>query len=187
MIGMLTAFLLLSGQTAAPVVKDDAAKVDSVTVTATGKKPGPMPPWSRKIEGIGWPFLGVGEDKTVMMFAKTGKTPTGEPYQRVWVRHEFRLPQSEAGLTFRSERLAQDVDCKAKAFRSLAVYRGDGLQVRREWMDQAGGRRLRRDGGRGRLHAAGNPGWLAARRRSAIQRQVPKIDLPGSRAGRQAF
>jgi len=123
MIGMLTAFLLLSGQAATPPVKDDAAKVDSVTVTATGKKPGPMPPWSRKIEGIGWPFLGVGEDKTVMMFAKTGKTPVGEPYQRVWVRHEFRLPQSEAGLTFRSERLAQDIDCKAKAFRSLAVYR----------------------------------------------------------------
>jgi hypothetical protein len=125
MIGMLTALLLLSGQAvaSAPAVKEDTAKVDSVTITATGKKLAPLPPWSRKIEGIGWPFLGVGEDKTVMMFAKTGKTPSGEPYQRVWVRHEFRLPQSEAGLTFRSERLAQDVDCKAKTFRSLAVYR----------------------------------------------------------------
>ncbi len=125
MIGMLTAVLLLSGQAAAPgaLPKDDAAKVDSVTITATDKKPSPMPPWSRKIEGIGWPFLGVGEDKSVMMFAKTGKTPSGAGDQRVWVRQEFRLPQTEAGLTFRSERLAKDVDCKTRSFRSLAVYR----------------------------------------------------------------
>lgn len=125
MIGMLTALLLLGGQAAAPApaAKEDPTKVDSVTIQGSAKKLAPMPPWSRKIEGIGWPFLGVGEDKTVMMFAKTGKTPAGEAYQRVWVRHEFRLPQNEAGLTFRSERLAQDVDCKAKTFRSLAVYR----------------------------------------------------------------
>ncbi len=133
MIGMLTALLLLSGQAAVPTPasaaptapsKDDAAKVDSVTVTATAKKAAPLPPWSRKIEGIGWPFLGVGADRTVITFAKTGKTPPDDqPYQRVWVRHEFRLPQTEAGLTYRSERLAQDVDCQAKAFRSLAVYR----------------------------------------------------------------
>lgn len=125
MIGMLTAMMLMSGQASAPApgATDDPAKVDSVTVTATGKKAAPLPPWSRKIEGIGWPFLGVGEDKTVITFAKTGKTPAGEPWQRVWVRHEFRLPQSEAGVTFRSERMAQDVDCRAKAFRSLAVYR----------------------------------------------------------------
>lgn len=125
MIGMLTALLLLSGQTGAPAAapQDDSAKVDAVTITATDKKPSALPPWSRKIEGIGWPFLGVGEDKSVIMFAKTGKTPSGADYQRVWVRHEFRLPQTEAGLTFRSERLAKDVDCKARAFRSLAVYR----------------------------------------------------------------
>ncbi|MCY1648045.1 hypothetical protein OVA11_13530 [Caulobacter sp. SL161] len=125
MIGMLTAILLLAGQagTPAPAVKDDTAKVDAVTITAAEKKPAAMPPWSRRIEGIGWPFMGVGEDKSVMMFAKTGKTPSGADYQRVWVRHEFRLPQTEAGLTFRSERLAQDVDCKTRAFRSLAVYR----------------------------------------------------------------
>lgn len=125
MIGMLTALLLMSGQADAPPAgaQSDAAKVDSVTITATGKKPTSLPPWSRKIEGIGWPFLGVGEDKSVIMFAKTGKTPSGADYQRVWVRHEFRLPQTEAGLTFRSERLAKDVDCKTRAFRSLAVYR----------------------------------------------------------------
>lgn len=125
MIGMLMALMLLDSQatTPAPAVKDDPTKVDSVTIQGGAKKLAPMPPWSRKIESIGWPFLGVGEDKTVMMFAKTGKTPSGEPYQRVWVRHEFRLPQTEAGLTFRSERLAKDVDCGAKTFRSLAVYR----------------------------------------------------------------
>jgi hypothetical protein len=125
MIGMLTALLLLSGQadSAAAAAQADSAKVDSVTITATDKKPSSLPAWSRKIEGIGWPFLGVGEDKSVIMFAKTGKTPSGADYQRVWVRHEFRLPQTEAGLTFRSERLAKDVDCKARAFRSLAVYR----------------------------------------------------------------
>lgn len=125
MIGMLTAVLLLTGHAGAPTssAQDDPAKVDSVTITATDRKPSPLPPWSRKIEGIGWPFLGVGEDRSVLMFAKTGKAPSGADYQRVWVRHEFRLPQSEAGLTFRSERLAKDVDCKARAFRSLAVYR----------------------------------------------------------------
>jgi hypothetical protein len=123
MIGMLTALMLLSGQVAPAQAASEPAKVDSVTVTATGKKAAPLPPWSRKIEGIGWPFLGVGQDKTVITFAKTGKTPSGEPWQRVWVRHEFRLPQTEAGLTFRSERMAQDVDCQARAFRSVAVYR----------------------------------------------------------------
>lgn len=124
MIGMLTALLLFSGQAdSAAAAQADSAKVDSVTITATDKKPSALPAWSRKIEGIGWPFLGVGEDKSVIMFAKTGKTPSGADYQRVWVRHEFRLPQTEAGLTFRSERLAKDVDCKARAFRSLAVYR----------------------------------------------------------------
>jgi hypothetical protein len=125
MIGMLTALMLLTGQAPLGQVTDksDPAKVDSVTVTAPGKKAAPLPPWSRKIEGIGWPFLGVGQDKTVIAFAKTGKTPAGEPWQRVWVRHEFRLPQTEAGLTFRSERMAQDVDCVAKTFRSVAVYR----------------------------------------------------------------
>ena len=123
MIGMLTALMLLSGQAAPAQAASEPAKVDSVTVTATGKKAAPLPPWSRKIEGIGWPFLGVGQDKTVITFAKAGKTPAGEPWQRVWVRHEFRLPQTEAGLTFRSERMAQDVDCQARAFRSVAVYR----------------------------------------------------------------
>jgi hypothetical protein len=125
MIGMLTALLLLSGQASPPLAQsqDESAKVDSVTITATDRKPSPMPPWSRKIEGIGWPFFGVGEDKSVLLFAKTGKTPSGADYQRVWVRHEYRLPQTEAGLTFRSERLAKDVDCAAGAFRSLAVYR----------------------------------------------------------------
>jgi hypothetical protein len=125
MIGMLTALMLLSGELASPQATDktDPSKLDSVTVTATGKKAAPLPPWSRKIEGIGWPFLGVGQGKTVLTFAKTGKTPAGEPWQRVWVRHEFRLPQTEAGLTFRSERMAQDVDCSVKAFRSVAVYR----------------------------------------------------------------
>ena len=124
MIGMLTALMLLSGQSTAPAAaREEPNKVDSVTISGAAKKAAPMPPWSRRIEGVGWPFLGVGEDKTVMMFAKTGKTPAGAPYQRVWVRHEFRLPQTEAGLTFRSERLAQDVDCQARTFRSLAVYR----------------------------------------------------------------
>jgi hypothetical protein len=124
MIGILTALMLLSGQAAAPAAAgNDPAKVDSVTVTAAGRKAAPPPPWSRKIEGIGWPFLGVGADKMVIAFAKTGKTPAGQPYQRVWVRHEFRLPKTEAGLTYRSERMAQDVDCNAHTFRSLAVYR----------------------------------------------------------------
>jgi len=121
MIGMLTALMLLSGQAAAD--QNAPAKVDSVTVTAPNQKAAPPPKWSARIEGIGWPFLGVGQDKGVITFAKTGKTPGGQAWQRVWVRHEFRVPQSEAGLTYRSERMAQDVDCQARTFRSLAVYR----------------------------------------------------------------
>lgn len=121
MIGMLTAFLLLSGQATTPA--QDPSKVDSVTITAPGQKAKLTPLWATRIEGIGWPFLGVGDDKGVITFAKTGKTPDGQTWQRVWVRHEFRAPQSEAGLTFRSERMAQDVDCQARTFRSLAVYR----------------------------------------------------------------
>lgn len=123
MIGMLTAFLLLSGQAAMPVAAPDASKVDSVTITAPDQKAKLTPLWATRIKGIGWPFLGVGEGKGVITFAKTGKTPAGQTWQRVWVRHEFRAPQSEAGLTFLSERMAQDVDCQARAFRSLAVYR----------------------------------------------------------------
>jgi hypothetical protein len=122
MIGMLTAFLLLSGQATTPV-QDDQAKVDSVTITAADQKAKSVPKWSSRIEGIGWPFLGVGEDKGIITFAKTGKTPAGQQWQRVWVRHEFRTAQSEAGLSFLSERMAQDVDCQARSFRSLAVYR----------------------------------------------------------------
>jgi hypothetical protein len=54
MIGLLTALMLLSGQASisAPDAKDDPAKVDSVTATATGRKPAPLPPWSLKIEGF---------------------------------------------------------------------------------------------------------------------------------------
>lgn len=126
MIGMLTAFLLLGGQAATPApaqAQDDQAKIDSVTITAQDQKTKATPRWSERIEGIGWPFLGVGEDKGIITFAKTGKTPAGQQWQRVWVRHEFRAPQTEAGLSFRSERMAQDVDCQARTFRSLAVYR----------------------------------------------------------------
>lgn len=125
MIGMLTALMLLGGQSATPAPVDPAAssRIDSVTITAPDQKSAPLPKWSTRIEGIGWPYLGVGQDKTVITFAKTGKTPAGQAWQRVWVRHEFRSPQTEAGLTFRSERMAQDIDCQARAFRSLAVYR----------------------------------------------------------------
>ena len=129
MIGMLTALMLLAGQAApqgaapAPTEPSASSKVDSVTITAPGQKAAPLPKWSTRIEGIGWPYLGVGEDKGIITFAKTGKTPAGQAWQRVWVRHEFRAPRTEAGLTFRSERMAQDVDCQARAFRSLAVYR----------------------------------------------------------------
>lgn len=124
MIGMLTALLVI-GQVATPGSAEPSAssKVDSVTITAPDKKPAPPPKWSSRIEGIGWPYLGVGQDKDVITFAKTGKTPAGQAWQRVWVRHEFRAPRNEAGLTYRSERLAQDVDCAARTFRSLAVYR----------------------------------------------------------------
>jgi hypothetical protein len=124
MIGMALALMLQSAP--APTQQDDSANVDSVTVTAAGKKVA-LPPWSRQVRAIGWPFLGLGQDKTVLMFAKTGKSPPGAPYQRVWVRHEFRLEQVETlaapPLTYRSERRAQDVDCEARTFRSLAVYR----------------------------------------------------------------
>ncbi len=132
MIGMATALMLLVGQAAAPATAPAPAqaeapsKVDSVTVTASGKTVR-LPPWSREVRGIGWPFLGVGEDKMVLMFAKTGRTPPGAAYQRVWVRHEFRLPQTEREVTppftYRSERLSQDVDCAARAYRSLTAYR----------------------------------------------------------------
>jgi hypothetical protein len=125
MIGMLTALMLAAGQaaTSTPAEPSASSKVDSVTVTAPGKTSAPLPKWSTRIEGIGWPYLGVGQDRGIITFAKTGKTPDGQAWQRVWVRHEFRIPQTEAGLTYRSERMAQDVDCKARTFRSLAVYR----------------------------------------------------------------
>jgi len=116
--------LLLSGQAAA--TQEAPANVDAVTVTAAGKKV-TLPPWSREVRAIGWPFLGLGADKTVLMFAKTGKAPEGSSFQRVWVRHEFRIQQVEGAATppvpYRSERLAQDVDCAARAYRSLAVFR----------------------------------------------------------------
>jgi hypothetical protein len=116
--------LVLSGQTATP--QESPANVDAVTVTAAGKKVN-LPPWSREVRAIGWPFLGLGGDKTVLMFAKTGKAPEGSRYQRVWVRHEFRLQQVETEASppvpYRSERLAQDIDCEAGAYRSLAVVR----------------------------------------------------------------
>ncbi|USQ97694.1 surface-adhesin E family protein [Caulobacter sp. RL271] len=125
MIGMLMTAMLLAGQAATPPPAEPgaASKVDSVTITAPGQSSAPPPKWSPRIEGIGWPYLGVGQDKDVITFAKTGKTPAGQAWQRVWVRHEFRAPRTEAGLTYRSERMAQDVDCQARTFRSLAVYR----------------------------------------------------------------
>jgi len=123
MVGWALA-LLLSGQAAA--TQDSPANVDAVTVTAAGKKVS-LPPWSREIRAIGWPFLGLGGDRTVLMFAKTGKAPEGSRFQRVWVRHEFRLQQVETEASppvpYRSERLAQDIDCEARAYRSLAVVR----------------------------------------------------------------
>lgn len=127
MIELALILVLVSGQAAASQTPPDAAAdVDSVTITASGKKVA-LPPWSRQVKAIGWPFLALGDDKTVLMFAKTGKTPAGSPYQRVWVRHEFRIEQTETQaeppVAYRSERLAQDVDCTARAFRSLAVFR----------------------------------------------------------------
>jgi hypothetical protein len=123
MIAMITALMLLSGQAAA--TPDDSAKVDSVTVTATGKK-AVLPRWSAQVHAIGWPFLGLGADKGVMMFAKTDGRPPS-PYQRVLVRHEFREQQTETGaatpVAYFSERLEQEVDCVAGTYRSLVVYR----------------------------------------------------------------
>jgi hypothetical protein len=126
MIAMITALMLLSGQAAAPpATSEDTAKVDSVTVTATGKK-AVLPRWSAQVHAIDWPFLGLGQDKGVMMFAKTDGRPPS-PYQRVWVRHEFREQQTERGaavpVVYFSERLEQEVDCAAGAYRSLVVYR----------------------------------------------------------------
>jgi hypothetical protein len=127
MIAMITALMLLSGQTATPpaATSDDSAKVDSVTVTATGKK-AVLPRWSAQVHAIGWPFLGLGQDRGVMMFAKTDGRPPS-PYQRVFVRHEFREQQTETGaavpVTYFSERLEQEVDCATGTFRSLTVYR----------------------------------------------------------------
>lgn len=125
MIGILTALALLAGQATPSAATDQSAssKVDSVTITAPERQTSPAPKWSTRIEGIGWPYLGVGRDKTVIAFAKTGKSPPGQPWPQVWVRHEFREPKTEAGLTFLSERMVQDIDCEARAFRSLAVYR----------------------------------------------------------------
>jgi len=123
MIGMISALMLLTGQTAAPI--DEAAKVDSVTVTAAGKAAG-LPGWSSEVQAIGWPFMGLGADRGVMMFAKTDGRPPS-PHQRVLVRHEFRQPQTETGaatpVTYLSERLEQEVDCATRTYRSLVVYR----------------------------------------------------------------
>jgi hypothetical protein len=127
MIAMITALMLLSGQAAAPssATPDESAKVDSVIVTAAGKK-AVLPRWSAQVHAIGWPFLGLGADKGVMMFAKTDGRPPS-PYQRVFVRHEFREQQTETGaavpVAYFSERLEQEVDCAMGAFRSLAAYR----------------------------------------------------------------
>lgn len=130
MIGVLSAMMLLSAQIAPalPSQAEESARVDSVTVTATGKA-GALPRWSSEILAIGWPFMGLGADKSVMMFAKTdGRGPSS--YQRVLVRHEFRQAQTETGaatpVTYLSERLEQEVDCAARTYRSLVTYRYPG-------------------------------------------------------------
>ena len=125
---IFAAGLLLAVQTAAPS-QDPAAQanVDGVTVTAQERAKA-MPGWTDKVRADGWPFFAAAEDGGVLMFAKTAKGNDGlTPKGKVWVRHEFRQPRTEAEApgapAFLSEKLLVEVDCAAGRFRNAAAFR----------------------------------------------------------------
>ncbi|KSB88337.1 hypothetical protein AS593_09330 [Caulobacter vibrioides] len=127
---MLAAGLLLAVQAAAPPTAPQTAAqtaVDGVVVTP-GERAKAMPRWAQKVRGDGWPFFAAGENGAVLMFAKTAKGNDGlTPQGKVWVRHEFRQPRTEAEAPgappFLSEKLLVEVDCTAGRFRNAAAFR----------------------------------------------------------------
>ncbi|MGH1558168.1 surface-adhesin E family protein [Caulobacter segnis] len=120
---MLTALMLAAAQ-AAPAATEPSApsKVDSVTVTAPGKASAPLPKWSTRIEeSAGLSGRGPGQgDHHLRQDGQDARRPN---WRRVWVRHEFRVPQTEAGADLPIRAHGPDIDCEARTFRSLAVYR----------------------------------------------------------------
>jgi hypothetical protein len=108
--------------------QDAPSTVDSVTITPEKEATKRMPLWSERIKPQGWPFIGSAEDRAVLVFAKTAAKTSGSTYQPVWVRHEYRAPQSDsldgvALAPYRSERLVQEVDCGKQLVRTLKIYR----------------------------------------------------------------
>ncbi len=102
--------------------------VDSVTVSPEKPATRQLPTWSEKVKPQGWPFIGGVQDRSVLVFAKTAANPPGSSYQQVWVRHEYRVEQTDSadGLAlapYRSERLVEEVDCGKQLFRTLKAYR----------------------------------------------------------------
>lgn len=87
-----------------------------------------LPNWTEKLEGKGWPFLDIDPTRTVVLFAKTDSSQAAEPgITRVLVRHEFETDQPDkANPTFRSEVIAEDVDCSTSKVRALNDHRYTG-------------------------------------------------------------
>ncbi len=155
---MLAAGLLLAVQAAPPPTGQVPAQttaqgtIDGVVVTP-GEKARAMPRWAQKVRGDGWPFFAAGEDGAVLMFAKTAKDNDGlAPRGKVWVRHEFREPLTEAEApdapAFRSEKLLVEVDCTASRFRNAAAFRypdnnlegaEDAYRFEQDWQAPAAG------------------------------------------------
>lgn len=135
-----------------PPVPAAAADVDGVTVTAQEKAKA-MPPWAERVRADGWPYFAAAEEGGLLMFAKTAKGNDGRSARgKVWVRHEFRLPRTEAEApgapAFRSEKLLVDVDCAAGRFRNAAAFRypknnlegaEDSYRFEQDWQAPAAG------------------------------------------------
>jgi hypothetical protein len=82
-----------------------------------------LPIWADRIEPEGWPFAGAGDGGAVLMFAKSSKDDVHARYQRVAVRHEYAREQADVAGAYRSETIAQEVDCQTGAFRNLTLVR----------------------------------------------------------------
>lgn len=158
LIAVGAAGLLLAAQASAPPAAPPqpdakaAADIDGVTVTAQEKAKA-MPPWAERVRADGWPYFAAAEEGAVLMFAKTAKGNDGrKPQGQVWVRHEFRLPRTEAQApdapAFRSEKVLVEVDCTAGRFRNAAAFRypknnlegtEDSYRFEQDWQAPAAG------------------------------------------------
>lgn len=109
-------------------IQDAPSPVDPVTVSPEKQATKQIPLWAEKIRPRDWPFIGGVQDRSILVFAKTAATPPGSPYPQVWIRHEYRVQQTDAAegvalAPYRSEKLVEEVDCSKQLFRRLKAYR----------------------------------------------------------------